>query len=171
MSDQIRNIKGTKDLLPSESRLWLETESIIHNFMTLHGYSLVRTPIFEKTELFSRSIGQETDIVNKEMYTWEDIDGTSLTLRPELTAPVMRMISEEMRSSPKPLRLSYYGQCFRYEESKKGRYREFFQYGVELIGASGPLAEAEVVSLAINMLEASGLADYEVRIGHVGVLL
>ena len=90
MSDQIRNIKGTKDLLPSESRLWLETESIIHNFMTLHGYSLVRTPIFEKTELFSRSIGQETDIVNKEMYTWEDIDGTSLTLRPELTASVVR---------------------------------------------------------------------------------
>jgi histidyl-tRNA synthetase len=80
------------------------------------------------------------------------------------------MISEEMRSSPKPLRLSYFGQCFRYEESKKGRYREFFQYGVELIGASGPLAEAEVVSLAINMLEACGLADYEVRIGHVGVL-
>ena len=76
----------------------------------------------------------------------------------------MRMISEEMRSFPKPLRLSYFGQCFRYEESKKGRYREFFQYGVELIGASGPLAEAEVVSLSINMLEACGLADYEVRI-------
>ena len=82
----------------------------------------------------------------------------------------MRMVSDEMRSSPKPLRLSYFGQCFRYEESKKGRYREFFQYGVELIGASGPLAEAEVVSLAIDMLDACGLQDYEVRIGHVGIL-
>jgi histidyl-tRNA synthetase len=80
------------------------------------------------------------------------------------------MISEEMRSSPKPLRLSYFGQCFRYEESKKGRYREFYQYGAELIGAHGPLAEAEVVALAIDMLDACGLQDYEVRIGHVGVL-
>jgi histidyl-tRNA synthetase len=93
-----------------------------------------------------------------------------LTLRPELTAPVMRMVSEEMRAYPKPLRLSYFGQCFRYEESKKGRYREFFQYGAELIGASGPLAEAEVVALAIDMLDGCGLIDYEVRIGHVGVL-
>ena len=77
MSESIRNIKGTKDILPHESRLWLETESIIHNFMSLHGYNLIRTPIFEKTELFKRSIGENTDIVNKEMYTWIDVDGTS----------------------------------------------------------------------------------------------
>ncbi|MGB2237129.1 MAG: histidine--tRNA ligase, partial [Candidatus Poseidoniaceae archaeon] len=132
-----------------------------------HGFKRVQTPIFETLDLFTAKSGPG---VVKQLYAFQDKSDRALTLRPELTAPVMRMISEEMRSSPKPLRLSYYGQCFRYEESKKGRYREFFQYGVELIGASGPLAEAEVVSLAINMLEASGLADYELRIGHVGVL-
>ena len=108
--------------------------------------------------------------VVKQLYAFQDKSDRALTLRPELTAPVMRMVSEEMRGSPKPLRLSYFGQCFRYEESKKGRYREFFQYGAELIGASGPLAEAEVVALAIDMLDGCGLIDYEVRIGHVGVL-
>ena len=127
----------------------------------------MQTPIFETLDLFTAKSGPG---VVKQLYAFQDKSDRALTLRPELTAPVMRMISEEMRSSPKPLRLSYFGQCFRYEESKKGRYREFFQYGVELIGASGPLAEAEVVSLAINMLEACGLADYELRIGHVGVL-
>jgi histidyl-tRNA synthetase len=94
----------------------------------------------------------------------------TLDLRPELTAPVMRMIAEEMRNDTKPLRLSYYGQCYRYEEFKKGRYREFFQYGVELIGATGPLAEAEVIALAINMLTDCGLEDWQIRIGHVGIL-
>ena len=94
----------------------------------------------------------------------------TLTLRPELTAPVMRMVAEELRNETKPLRLSYYGQCFRYEEFKKGRYREFYQYGVELIGATGPLVEAEVIALAINMLTEAGLKNWELRIGHVGVL-
>ena len=104
------------------------------------------------------------------MYNFEDKGERQLTLRPELTAPVMRMIAEEMRNDTKPLRLSYYGQCYRYEEFKKGRYREFFQYGVELIGASGPLAEAEVIALAISMLDACGLKDWQIRIGHVGIL-
>jgi histidyl-tRNA synthetase len=132
-----------------------------------HGFKRVQTPIFESLDLFTAKSGPG---VVKQLYAFQDKSDRALTLRPELTAPVMRMISEEMRSSPKPLRLSYFGQCFRYEESKKGRYREFFQYGVELIGASGPLAEAEVVSLAIDMLDSCGLVDYEVRIGHVGVL-
>ena len=104
-----------------------------------------------------------------QLYAFEDKSERQLTRRPELTAPVMRMIAEEgMQMLQKPLRLSYYGQCYRYEESKKGRYREFYQYGAELIGAHGPLAEAEVVSLAIDMIDACGLEDYEDRNGNVG---
>ena len=128
MSDSIRNIKGTKDILPKESRLWLETESIIHNFMSLHGYSLIRTPIFELTELFSRSVGEYTDIVNKEMYTWEDQNGQSLTLRPEITASVVRAYVQKQLWKIEPISKFYYiGPSFRRERPQKGRYREFQQ--------------------------------------------
>ena len=163
----VRRPRGTRDFTPDVMNRRLAFEKLLETKALSHGFKRVQTPIFETLDLFTAKSGPG---VVKQLYAFQDKSDRALTLRPELTAPVMRMISEEMRSSPKPLRLSYYGQCFRYEESKKGRYREFFQYGVELIGASGPLAEAEVVSLAINMLEASGLADYEVRIGHVGVL-
>ena len=151
MAEQIRNIKGTKDLVPSESRLWLETESIIHNFMSLHGYSLVRTPIFEKTELFSRSIGQETDIVNKEMYTWTDLDGTSLTLRPELTASVVRSYIQNHLGNQSPLQRMYYiDSSFRRERPQKGRFRQFRQFGVEVLGSKYPEQDAEVIALIYN---------------------
>ena len=163
----VQRPRGTRDFTPVVMNRRLAFEKLLETKALSHGFKRVQTPIFETLDLFTAKSGPG---VVKQLYAFQDKSDRALTLRPELTAPVMRMISEEMRSSPKPLRLSYYGQCFRYEESKKGRYREFFQYGVELIGASGPLAEAEVVSLAINMLEASGLADYEVRIGHVGVL-
>jgi len=145
----------------------LAFENLLESKALSHGFKRVQTPIFESLDLFTAKSGPG---VVKQLYAFQDKSDRAMTLRPELTAPVMRMVSEEMRSSPKPLRLSYFGQCFRYEESKKGRYREFFQYGVELIGASGSLAEAEVVALAIDMLDACGLMDYEVRIGHVGVL-
>ncbi|HII27190.1 MAG TPA: histidine--tRNA ligase family protein, partial [Candidatus Poseidonia sp.] len=130
-------------------------------------FSRVQTPVFESLELFTAKSGP--GVINQ-LYAFQDKGERDLTLRPELTAPVMRMVAEEMRMDTKPLRLSYYGQCYRYEEFKTGRYREFFQYGVELIGASGPLAEAEVLALAVNMLHASGLEGWEIRIGHVGVL-
>lgn len=123
--------------------------------------------MFESLELFTAKSGP--GVINQ-LYAFQDKGERDLTLRPELTAPVMRMVAEEMRMDTKPLRLSYYGQCYRYEEFKTGRYREFFQYGVELIGASGPLAEAEVLALAVNMLHATGLEGWEIRIGHVGVL-
>ena len=145
----------------------LAFESLLESKALSHGFKRVQTPIFETLDLFTAKSGPG---VVKQLYAFQDKSDRALTLRPELTAPVMRMVSEEMRGFPKPLRLSYFGQCFRYEESKKGRYREFFQYGAELIGASGPLAEAEVVALAIDMLDGCGLIDYEVRIGHVGVL-
>ena len=142
-------------------------EHLLEDVAQRHGFSRVQTPVFESLELFTAKSGP--GVINQ-LYAFQDKGERDLTLRPELTAPVMRMVAEEMRMDTKPLRLSYYGQCYRYEEFKTGRYREFFQYGVELIGASGPLAEAEVLALAVNMLHATGLEGWEIRIGHVGVL-
>lgn len=165
--DMVQRPRGTRDFTPNVMNRRLAFEKLLESKAICHGFKRIQTPIFESLDLFTAKSGPG---VIKQLYAFQDKSERDLTLRPELTAPVMRMISEEMRSSPKPLRLSYFGQCFRYEESKKGRYREFFQYGVELIGASGPMAEAEVVALAIGMLEECGLLDYEVRIGHVGIL-
>ena len=145
----------------------LAFEQLLEDCAQASGFNRVQTPIFESLELFTAKSGPG---VIAQLYNFADKGERQLTLRPELTAPVMRMIAEEMRNDTKPLRLSYYGQCYRYEEFKKGRYREFFQYGVEIIGASGPLAEAEVIALAISMLDACGLKDWQIRIGHVGIL-
>jgi histidyl-tRNA synthetase len=145
----------------------LALERLLEDVAQRHGFSRVQTPVFESLELFTAKSGPG---VIGQLYAFQDKGERELTLRPELTAPVMRMVAEEMRQDTKPLRLSYYGQCYRYEEFKTGRYREFFQYGIELIGASGPLAEAEVLATAVNMLHASGLEGWEIRIGHVGVL-
>jgi histidyl-tRNA synthetase len=142
-------------------------EQLLEERARRHGFNRVQTPIFESLELFTAKSGEG---VISQLYAFEDKGGRPLTLRPELTAPVMRMVAEEMRMDTKPLRLSYFGQCYRYEEFKKGRYREFFQYGVELVGASGPLAEAEVIALAIDMLDSCGLKNWQIRIGHVGIL-
>ena len=158
MSIKIQNIKGTKDILPKDSQLWLETESIIHNFMSLHGYKLIRTPIFEKTELFNRTIGEDTDIVTKEMYTWTDLDGTSLTLRPELTASVVRSLH----------RLYYIDSSFRRERPQKGRQRQFTQYGIEAIGSPHPEQDAEVILIAYRIYQMLGIKDLEVHINSIG---
>ena len=163
----VQRPRGTRDFVPSTMRRRQCLENLLETKAIGHGFNRVQTPIFESLELFTAKSGP--GVINQ-LYTFEDKSQRQLTLRPELTAPVMRMISEELRSASKPMRLSYFGQCFRYEESKKGRYREFFQYGVELIGAHGPLAEAEVIALALDMLEASGLNGWELRIGHVGIL-
>ncbi len=145
----------------------LALEHLLEDVAQRHGFSRVQTPVFESLDLFTAKSGPG---VIGQLYAFQDKGERELTLRPELTAPVMRMVAEEMRQDTKPLRLSYYGQCYRYEEFKTGRYREFFQYGIELIGASGPLAEAEVLATAVNMLHATGLQGWEIRIGHVGVL-
>ena len=163
----VQRPRGTRDFTPAVMNRRLAFENLLESKARTHGFKRVQTPIFESLDLFTAKSGPG---VVKQLYAFQDKSERDLTLRPELTAPVMRMISEEMRSSPKPLRLSYFGQCFRYEESKKGRYREFFQYGIELIGSSGPLAEAEVIATAMDMLDACGLADWELVIGHVGVL-
>ena len=159
--------RGTRDFTPAAMKRRLALEHLLEDVAQRHGFSRVQTPVFESLELFTAKSGPG---VIGQLYAFQDKGERDLTLRPELTAPVMRMVAEEMRNETKPLRLSYYGQCYRYEEFKTGRYREFFQYGVEIIGASGPLAEAEILALAVNMLHATGLQGWEVRIGHVGVL-
>jgi len=164
----VQRPRGTRDFTPKVMARRLAFEHLLEERARRHGFSRIQTPIFEKLDLFTAKSGPG---IVSQLYAFEDKSERQLTLRPELTAPVMRMIAEEgMQMLQKPLRLSYYGQCFRYEESKKGRYREFFQYGVELIGESGPLAEAEVLALAIDMLDACGLENWEIRIGHVGIL-
>ena len=166
-SVMVQRPRGTRDFPPAAMKRRLALEHLLEDVAQRHGFARVQTPVFESLELFTAKSGQG---VIDQLYAFNDKGDRPLTLRPELTAPVMRMVAEEMRNETKPLRLSYYGQCYRYEEFKKGRYREFFQYGVELIGATGPLAEAEVLALAVNMLHATGLSGWEVRIGHVGVL-
>jgi len=163
----VQRPRGTRDFTPAAMKRRLTLEHLLEDVAQRHGFSRVQTPVFESLELFTAKSGPG---VIGQLYAFQDKGERDLTLRPELTAPVMRMVAEEMRMDTKPLRLSYYGQCYRYEEFKTGRYREFFQYGVELIGASGPLAEAEVIALAVNMLHATGLEGWEIRIGHVGVL-
>ena len=159
--------RGTRDFGVNEMAERLTLERALDNVANSHGYNRVQTPIFERLDLFTAKSGPE--VVNQ-LYAFKDRSDRDLTLRPELTAPVMRMVADSMRADAKPYRLSYFGQCFRYEESKKGRYREFYQYGIEHIGASGPLVEAEVIALAIRMMQATGLQDWSVRIGHVGIL-
>ena len=163
----VQRPRGTRDFAPEAMNRRLRFEQLLEECARRSGFKRIQTPIFESLDLFTAKSGPG---VVSQLYAFEDKGGRNLTLRPELTAPAMRMIAEEMRNDTKPLRVSYYGQCYRYEEFKKGRYREFFQYGVELIGASGPLAEAEVIALAINMLTDCGLQDWQIRIGHVGIL-
>ena len=163
----VQRPRGTRDFTPQVMNRRLAFEQLLEECARRSGFKRIQTPVFESLDLFTAKSGPG---VISQLYAFQDKGGRDLTLRPELTAPVMRMIAEEMRNDTKPLRLSYYGQCYRYEEFKKGRYREFFQYGVELIGASGPLAEAEIIALAINMLTDCGLQDWQIRIGHVGIL-
>ena len=165
----ITSIKGTKDILPNENVLWKETKNLIHNFMSLHGYGLIDTPVFEKTDLFCRSIGESTDIVSKEMYTWEDRDGTSLTLRPELTAPVIRSYIQNNLGALSPInRIYYIGPSFRRERPQKGRQRQFTQYGIEAIGSANPEQDAEVILIAYKIYEMLGIKDLVVTLNSIG---
>ena len=163
----VSRARGVRDFPPEAMRRRMVLENLLESKAVTHGFNRVQTPIFETLDLFTAKSGPG---VISQLYAFQDKGERDLTLRPELTAPVMRMIADELRMETKPLRLSYFGQCFRYEEFKTGRYREFFQYGVELIGATGPLAEAEVIALSMDMLDACGLENWYVRIGHVGVL-
>ena len=155
---QIRSIKGTHDILPSDSRQWQHLEQIVHDVCGRFRYEEIRTPVFEETRLFSRSVGEDTDIVSKEMYTWEDRGGTSLTLRPELTASVVRSYIQHNLGSQAPVqRLYYMGPLFRRERPQKGRQRQFHQFGVEAFGSENPEQDAEIIAIAWHILSACGL--------------
>jgi histidyl-tRNA synthetase len=160
MTGRLKAPKGTHDLLPAESERFAAVEAAARRVFGAHGYGEIRTPTFESTELFARSVGETTDIVHKEMYTFPDRKGRSLTLRPENTAGVVRALVERgIQEIPKPIRLWYTGPQFRYEQPQAGRYREFRQIGVELLGAPSAAGDAEVLGMLFEFLRALGLSD------------
>ncbi len=164
-----RAVKGTRDLLPPESERFADAEAIARRVFGSYGYAEVRTPCLEATELFARSVGETTDIVHKEMYTFKDRKGRSLTLRPENTAGVVRAVIESgLAAGPMPLRLWYAGPQFRYERPQAGRYREFRQIGAELFGVPGPAAEVEILTMLRDFLEALGFQSLSVSVNSVG---
>lgn len=165
----IRAIRGTRDILPPQSALWNHVEAVAREVFRRYHYGEIRTPIFEETALFARGVGEDTDIVSKEMYTWTDRDGTSLTLRPENTAPVMRAyIEHRLDQRPGLKKLYYIGPMFRRERPQKGRYRQFSQIGAECIGSESPLADAEMIELALEILARCGIGDARLIVNSVG---
>jgi histidyl-tRNA synthetase len=165
----IKAVKGTRDILPPSSSVWNRVEAAAREVFESYNYSEIRTPILEETRLFARSVGEETDIVSKEMYTFEDRDGTSLTLRPEATASVMRAyIEHRLDQQPGLKKLYYMGPMFRRERPQKGRFRQFYQIGAEAIGSESPLVDAEVIEMVIEILDRAGLGGFQLIINSVG---
>ena len=161
--------RGTKDIVPAEAYKWNYLEGKFRDLCKLYGYEEIRTPIFEHTELFKRGVGDTTDIVQKEMYTFKDRGDRDLTLKPEGTAGVIRaFIENKMYAETQPTKLFYITPCFRYERPQSGRQRQFHQFGVEAIGSDTPSLDAEVISLAMQFLGEAGLKDLTVSINSVG---
>ncbi|MDA8981199.1 histidine--tRNA ligase [Candidatus Thioglobus sp.] len=157
MSNKIQAIRGMNDLLPADSSLWSSLDETISNLLISYGYKYCRTPIVESTETFSRAIGEVTDIVEKEMYTWEDNNGNSLTLRPEGTASVVRMMIEHNLPREGIQKVFYNGPMFRHERPQKGRYRQFHQVGAEVFGASDAKIDAELISITDSLWKSLGI--------------
>ena len=167
--NQVRSIKGTHDILPEQSVHWQELENQIHKTANLYGYGEIRTPIIENAALFNRGVGQETDIVSKEMYSWNDRDKSIISLRPEMTAPVVRSyIQHNLGNNSLLQRLYYIGPSFRRERPQKGRQRQFHQFGVEAIGSNNPEQDAEVISLGWSILKSFGIDTLELKISSIG---
>ena len=161
--------RGTLDVLPEDSYKWQYIESTALSIAQDFGFREIRTPVFEHTNLFQRSVGETTDVVQKEMYTFEDKGGRSITLRPEGTAGAARAALEHgLLNNALPAKVSYVTSCYRYEKSQKGRYREFHQFGVECFGAAAPQADAETISLALLILKSLGLDDVKLHINSIG---
>ncbi|MFH1680911.1 MAG: histidine--tRNA ligase [Candidatus Eisenbacteria bacterium] len=166
---RIQAIRGTRDLLGKELARWRYLEERVRRVAERSGYEEIRTPLFESTDLFSRSIGADTDIVQKEMYTFADRKGRSLTLRPEGTASVVRAFLENNLAREKPIAKFYYiGPMFRYERPQKGRFRQFHQFGTEVLGPEDPFYDAETIAVFHQVLRSVGLCDLTVRLGSVG---
>lgn len=165
----IQRPKGTQDLLPGTIEQWQYLEETMRNVCREYGFEEIRTPIFEATELFMRGVGQTTDIVNKEMYTFLDKGDRSMTLRPEMTASVCRAyVEDKLYGQPQPVKLYYMGPMFRYERPQSGRFRQFHQFGVEVLGADQAVVDAEVISLVWNLCQRLGLTGLEVHVNSVG---
>ncbi len=169
MAEINRAVKGTNDILPEESHNWQFVESKMLETASQFGFKEIRVPVFEHTEVFLRSVGDTTDVVQKEMYTFDDKGGRSITLRPELTAGVIRSAIEKgLVNAALPQKLCYIGGCYRYEKPQAGRLREFHQFGVECVGAAAPNADAEVISLAGAVLENIGIKNVSLEINSIG---
>lgn len=166
----IKMPRGTQDILPQDSAKWRYIENRLHTLIELYNYKEIRTPIFESTELFARGVGDSTDVVQKEMYTFKDKGDRSLTLRPEGTAAVVRSyIEHKMQGEPnQPIKLYYNGPMFRYERKQKGRYRQFNQFGVEAIGAENPSIDAEILAMVMHIYESFGLKHLKLVINSIG---
>jgi len=165
----IPSVRGMKDVLPPESARWAALEAAYRDYAARFGFSEVRTPVLERTELFARAVGETTDIVEKEMYTFVDRSGDSLTMRPEGTAPVVRALLEHRAAAGEwPVRFFYAGPMFRHERPQKGRLRQFHQLGAELFGTESPYADAEVIALVHGFLAAAGLGGVSLEINSLG---
>ena len=169
MAEINRAVKGTNDILPSDSHDWQFVEGKLLDTARLYGFKEIRVPVFEHTEVFLRSVGDTTDVVQKEMYTFEDKGGRSITLRPELTAGVIRSsIENGLVNGALPVKVCYVGGCYRYEKPQAGRLREFHQFGVECMGAAEPTADAEVIALARQLLGSVGIEKISLEINSIG---
>ena len=166
--NEIQSLRGTADILPPQSALWNEVERKVAEHFERYGYELIRTPIIEQSELFLRSIGEDTDIVEMEMYTFSDRKGRSVTLRPEGTACVVRAAMQHELLGQKIRKFYYMGPMFRYERPQAGRQRQFNQLGVEMFGTYSPLADAETISMMVRLFEMLGLKGVSVNINTLG---
>ncbi|HZH03758.1 MAG TPA: histidine--tRNA ligase, partial [Myxococcaceae bacterium] len=169
MTAKILGVKGMNDILPGDVELWQYVERTARDVFRRHGYREVRTPILEDTALFIRGVGEGTDIVGKEMYTFEDKAGRSVSMRPEFTAPAVRAYLEHAVSNQEPLtRWFYVGPCFRYERMKTGRYRQFWQIGIEAYGVDAPAQDVEVLETGMRFFEALGLTGVSLNLNSIG---
>lgn len=160
--------KGTKDLLPADAYKWHFVERAFADICEKYGFAEIRTPVFEHTELFHRGVGETTDIVQKEMYTWEQAK-RSLTLRPEGTSPVVRaFVEHKLYAEPQPSKFYYNIPCFRYEKPQSGRLRAFHQFGVEIFGTNDMMADAEVIAIGHDFIKSMGIEDVELNINSIG---
>lgn len=169
MSGGIKAVKGMRDLLPPETALWNHVDAVAREVFAAYNYGEIRTPLLEETQLFARGVGAETDIVAKEMYSFDDRDGGSLTLRPEATASVVRAhIEHNLGLVPGLTKLYYIGPMFRRERPQKGRYRQFFQIGAEAIGSESPIVDAEMLEMLGTFFDRVGLKDYRILLNSLG---
>ena len=160
---------GTQDLMPKDTFKWQVVEEVLNSEAAIHGFGEVRTPVFEHTELFLSGVGDTTDVVEKQMYTFEDKGGRSVTLRPEGTAGVVRsMLQSGIYNDGYPLKLYYHTSCYRYEKPQAGRMREFHQFGVEMFGAAEPIADAEVIMLAKSVFDRLGVRNLTLELNSIG---